>query len=462
VSYSIDDPIAALATPMASSALAVIRTSGQGSLALLSSLLKGKMDLNAADGHTLHRCVIRDGEEDVDDVLVSVFKAPRSYTGEDGAEITCHGSIPVIRRIISLLSRSGFRPAGPGEFTQRAFLNGKMDLTKAEAVNEIVRARTDRARSLALQRLAGSIETKIHDVRDLLVDLRAAIEVQLDYPEEEEGGEALDRGKLARARSLLEGLIRGYRRGRIYQEGVAVAIAGATNSGKSSLFNLLLKQDRAIVSEVHGTTRDYLEGTIDLEGVPIRLFDTAGIRDTRDRLETEGIRRTEEIIQGADLVLYMVDSQAGLGPMDRQLLRKWGDGQDEEAEGVERARARPIKVWNKIDLPQRDPVPRGFIPVSSLTGKGIDDLEAALASAILAGTSEEAGAPLIDSERQRALIERALDALERFAGSLERGVAFDLLAVDLSDALEAIGEITGEVSSAEILERMFSNFCVGK
>ncbi|MCX7030825.1 MAG: tRNA uridine-5-carboxymethylaminomethyl(34) synthesis GTPase MnmE, partial [Spirochaetes bacterium] len=275
VQPGLDDPMFALATPFAPSALAVIRASGRGSLGLLAAVLRGRPDLEQMRGHTLHRTVIVDGDEPVDEVLVAVYRAPRSYTGEDGAEITCHGSLPVIRRILSLLARSGFREAGPGEFTQRAFLNGRMDLTRAEAVNEIVRARTDRARSLALQRLSGAIQRKIEAVRDDLLGVLAALEACLDYPEEDHGA-AVDAAVLDRSTKALEGLARTCARGRLYQEGVSVVLAGATNSGKSSLFNLLLKQDRAIVSEVHGTTRDWLEAGIDIEGIPVRLFDTAG------------------------------------------------------------------------------------------------------------------------------------------------------------------------------------------
>ncbi len=451
VIHSPDDPIVALATPPSPSALAVLRVSGAGSLEILSRLLKKGKDLSAAAGHTVHRRIVCDGTEELDEVLISVFKAPKSYTGEDGAEISCHGSLPVIQRLISLLTRSGFRPAGPGEFTQRAFLNGKMDLTRAEAVNEIVRAKTDRARSLALQRLSGAIEEKIHAARDLLLDLRAAVEVQIDYPDEDVGPEALDRGKLAQARAVLEALSRTYRRGRIYQEGVSAAIAGATNSGKSSLFNLLLRQDRAIVSETHGTTRDYLEGSIGLKGIPLRLFDTAGIREAKDPIEAEGIRRAEQVMRGADLVLYLVDSEVGIAQGDSAFLA-----------GTAEREGSTLKLWNKIDLPRSRPAPDGFLPVSSLTGQGVDALEEAIVRAIVSGETEDSGEPLIDSERQRDLIERSLTALDGFTNALDRHVPLDLLAVDLADALDALGEITGEVTSAEILERMFSRFCVGK
>jgi tRNA modification GTPase len=451
VLHTPEDPIAALATPPAPSALAVIRVSGPGSLALLSPLLDGGPDLEDAAGHTTHLRTIRDGEEHVDQVVVAVYRAPSSYTGEDGAEICCHGSMPVIQRVLALLSRAGFRPAGPGEFTQRAFLNGRMDLTRAEAVNEIVRARTDKARGLALQRMTGAIERQVRAARDLLIEVRAALEVGIDYPEEEVEAGSSERPPaeqaLERAVAVLEALGRTYRRGRIFQEGITVAIAGATNSGKSSFFNLLLRQERAIVSEIHGTTRDYLEGQVSVEGIPVRLFDTAGIRESADPLEQEGMRRAGAVVRAADIVVYLVDSQAGLAPGDERFLS-----------GI----ASPvIRVWNKVDLPG-PACPAGFIGVSAVTGAGIEDLERAVAAAALAGTSGEAGEPLIDSARQRDLIDRALQSLSRFRSERAEGVPPDILAVDLAEALDALGEITGEVTSAEILERMFSTFCVGK
>jgi len=446
--HSPDDPIAALATPLVSSALAVIRVSGKGSLQLLAPLVKGGAPAAGRRGNTINRCIIRDGDDDVDEVMLAVYRAPRSYTGEDSAEIISHGSIPVIQRLLSLLTRSGFRPAGPGEFTQRAFLNGRMDLTRAEAVNEIVRARTDRARALALQRLSGAIESRIKAARESLVELRAGLEVSIDYPDDERDGEVLDDGALDRTISLLQGLTRTYRQGRIYQEGVTAAIAGATNSGKSSLFNAMLRQERAIVSEVHGTTRDWLEGSVSLEGIPFRLFDTAGLRDTRDPLEVEGIRRTEQVLAGADLVIYLVDSTAGIRAADVSFMARWA--------GVPM-----IRVWNKVDLPGL-PVPEGFVPLSATTGEGLGPLEEAAAGLALGGSPADTGEPLIDSVRQRDLISRALAALGRLRVARAGGVTADLLAVDLADALDALGEITGEVTTAEILERMFASFCVGK
>ncbi len=444
-----EDPIVALATPAASSALAVVRVSGPGSLERLAPVVRGLHDPSHMKTHTLQHCSIWDGDAPVDDVVLAVYRAPRSYTGEDGAEIYCHGSMPVIRRLLSLLERSGFRAAGPGEFTQRAFLNGRMDLTRAEAVNEIVRARTDRARALALDRLGGAIESRVRAARSLLVDLKAGLEAMIDSPDDEPG-DPIDDRRLGDATALLEGLARSFRQGRIYQEGATVVLAGATNAGKSRLFNLLLRQDRAIVSEVHGTTRDWIEGSLSMDGIPVRLVDTAGLRGSADPLEAEGMRRTRELLRGAEAVVYLVDATRGMGREDEEFLGGWtGPGA-------------LLRAWNKVDVPARLPAPDGFLPVSAATGEGLPDLEAALSRVLLGGPAPEAGEPLVDSERQRDLFAAALQALQRFADARSRGTSPDLLAVDLDAALAALGSITGEVTSAEILDRMFSSFCVGK
>jgi tRNA modification GTPase len=264
------------------------------------------------------------------------------------------------------------------------------------------------------------------------------------------GPEGLDLRLLDEAEGVLQSLVRTYRQGRVYQEGVTVAIAGATNAGKSSLFNLLLRQDRAIVSEVHGTTRDWLEGTASIEGIPVRLMDTAGLRDSTNALESEGIRRTRQVISAADAVLFIVDGTRGIGKDDRQFLEGW--------EGP----AALLRAWNKADLPGVLSAPDGFLPVSAVTGEGLDGIERAIAAAALGGAPADGSEPLVDSERQRDLLVRALDAVGRLRRAAAARVTPDLLAVDLADALDALGEITGEVTSAEILDRMFSRFCVGK
>lgn len=457
------DSIAALATPWGESALAVVRVSGTGSLALLSTVFKPaggrKRGRGLADvpGHTIHHGSIEDSSnsgagETIDEVLVAVYRGPKSFTGEDGAEIFSHGSPVIIRRLLGLLQKAGFRLAGPGEFTLRAFLNRKLDLTQAEAVNEVVRAKTDRARAIALSRLSGAIEGSINRIKRGIRELSADVEVTLDYPEEEldEDIPAAAEEAAARWQEELERLLATYRLGKIYQEGITVVLAGRTNSGKSTLFNRMLKEDRAIVSEVHGTTRDYLEGLVDLEGIPVKLYDTAGYREGGDSIEQEGMRRTDNIVKNAHIVLYLVDAQDGLSAGDREFLQ------------INAADRRLIAVWNKIDL-KGGVCPEGFVPVSAASGEGLEALVREITARVLdgpgAGGREE---PIIDSLRQKQLLERALEGLSGFRRGQREGQPLDVLAVDLKEILDALGEITGEVTSQDILDSIFSRFCVGK
>ncbi|WP_455381761.1 tRNA uridine-5-carboxymethylaminomethyl(34) synthesis GTPase MnmE [Salinispira pacifica] len=451
-----EDPIAALATPYARSALAVIRMSGAGALGRLAPLFSGSADLAGAPAGTVHHGYLIDGDRRVDEVMVAVYRAPHSYTGQESAEIFCHGSLPGIERILALLFRRGFRQADPGEFTLRAFLNGKLDLTRAEAVQELVAAQSDRAQSLALDRLGGAVTGWIDGVKKQLLQIMAAVEVQLDYPEEEIGATPLPLEMIDSCSSELRRLADTYRAGRLYQEGVRVAVAGRTNAGKSSLFNLLLRSDRSIVSSVHGTTRDYIEGSIVLRGVPIRLYDTAGLRVTAEEIESEGIRRSRELIDASACVLYLVDSTAGITEEDRENLAA--------LEG----RAGLLRIWNKIDLEPATvaspdgAAPDGWLPLSSTTGEGLDRLHARLFELVAGNLNVGEGEPIIDSLRQKQLIDAAVESLERVRESIESEMPLDVAALDLQEALHALGEITGEVTSADVLDAIFSGFCVGK
>ncbi|TVQ98846.1 MAG: tRNA uridine-5-carboxymethylaminomethyl(34) synthesis GTPase MnmE [Spirochaetaceae bacterium] len=467
-------PIVALATPYAAGALAVIRTSGAGAVEMVDALFSPRGRLAAAGGYTVHhgRLVqpttdsggkpgtgVAAGDEVLDEVLATVFRAPHSYTGEDSVEISCHGSPAGIDRILAALCAAGFRPADPGEFTLRAFLAGKIDLTRAEAVQEIVSAQTREAHAMALQRLSGAVEERINDVKGRLVSLLAAIDIQLDYPEEDTGEIVVPPESVREVEELLRSLLAGWRTGRIYQEGVRVAIAGRTNAGKSSLFNALLRQDRAIVSAIAGTTRDYLEAPISLSGVPARIFDTAGFRDTIEEIESEGIRRSGEILDSADLVVWVVDASTGNADTVA------GDA-DAAAEAlvIERLRAegRLVGAWNKVDLGAGGTPPPDFLPVSVKTGAGMDELLQALARTVLPESLAWTGEPVIDSLRQKELLERALQALGHVREGLAEQVPVDTIALDMEEAVRALGEITGEVTSDDVLDAMFRGFCVGK
>ncbi len=458
-----EEPIAALATPPGESALAVIRTSGTGIIELLARGFSRPEALLESPGHSLVYGWLEDEKGKVDEVTLAVFRAPRSYTGEESVEILSHGSLPGIQRIMALLFDLGFRQAEPGEFSLRSFLNGKMDLSSAEAVHELVKSRSRKAQSMAINRLAGGVYKEIDRVKSRLVDIMASVTVQLDYPDDELPGEEDDSAYLAGlvdpafledARIGLERLSSSYRAGRLYQEGVRVALAGRTNAGKSSLFNLFLREDRSIVSDIHGTTRDYIEAPLDLDGIPVRLFDTAGLRDVDEIIEAEGIRRSGQIIENSSIILYLVDgsSEGGINEFDRRQLAR-----------IAELGISSIPLWTKIDTPKKIDPPEGFIGISAVSAQGFETLQEAMSSLLTADIPRFGEADVvIDSLRQKQLIDEAGESLKTAAESINGGQPLDMVALDLQNALRCLGEITGEVSSEDILDRVFSGFCVGK
>lgn len=484
-----DGLIAALATPLGQSALAVIRTSGAGAIETLAAAFSRPKTLAEATGNSMIHGDLRiPGKEGpdavVDDVMLGVFRAPRSYTGEDMVEIYCHGSVPGIERIFALLFELGFRQAMGGEFSLRAFLNGKMDLTRAEAVQEIVSARSRSAQVLALHRLGGAVERKIDGVKHALVKVLAMVSIQLDYPDDEIDDIQLPLDELRSLRSELKRLAATFEAGKTYRHGVRLALAGRTNAGKSSLFNALVREERAIVSDVHGTTRDYLEAPFSIKGIPVRLFDTAGLRESEERIEAEGIRRSGMVIESSALVFYLIDGTTqgrSTETNDRDTIGLddlHSDDRRHVAELV--AQSRPVVlVWTKTDDLACLPAPKFLrveeadkvqtvgveipvVAVSSQNQDGIDRLLDTASALVLKGANVEDADVLIDSERQFSLLERSEESLERVIESVEAGAAMDLVALDLQDSIQALGEITGEVTSDDVLEAMFSGFCVGK
>lgn len=442
------EPIAAPATPLGHAALSVIRTTGEGAVDLLARVFSAPKRLRATAGNSAVYGRIVDPEDGavVDEVMVLVFREPASYTGQESAEIMAHGSPAGVERILSLLYRIGFGAAEPGEFTLRAFLAGKMDLTEAEAVHEVVAASTARAHELAMHRLSGAVHRRVDELKRELVEVLAGVELCLDYPDDEVDVPELPRERLQALRTGIESLVATYRTGRIYQEGALCAIAGPTNAGKSSLFNLLLREERSIVSEQHGTTRDYIEAPLSLDGVPVRFVDTAGLRAAAEDIEGEGIRRSRSVVEAAALVLYVVDATAGITDEDRRTME---------------THPRFLGVWNKTDLTDA-PAPEGFLPMSVAGGVGIEALLAAVRERILPEDVSSRGDPVIESTRQRDLLHRAAEDLRLVEEGVASGMPPDAVALDLRDAVNALGEITGEVTTADVLETMFSHFCVGK
>ena len=494
-----NDRIAALATPMGSSALAVIRTSGPGCIDEVAGCTDRTTVIAETGGGRLRKARFVDPADgvEIDEVVLGLFHGPASYTGEDMVEIYSHGSIPGVQRILATLYAVGFRPAEPGEFTQRAFLAGKMDLTRAEAVQELVSSQTATGHELALQRLGGSVETAIRSVKDEIVQIMARVAVQLDYPEDETGEIPIDPATVTSARDRLARLAQSYRTGRLYQEGVSMALAGKTNAGKSSLFNALLREDRAIVSDTHGTTRDYISSRIDLQGIPVELYDTAGLRNTTEAIEEEGIRRTRTVVTGTDVVLYLIDGTVGMTTEDEETLAELTgfNSASDDASGDPPDRGRRIHiVWTKSDAPgwrpplvtgdsedrahsvtlwrdesrkldpKPDPPSLTFTctPVSAEKMDGIDALIATILRIIAPERSVRSGAAVIDSLRQKNLLDRTVAALDEVLAGLEARMPVDVISVDLQDALYALGEIIGEITTEEVLDAVFGGFCVGK
>jgi tRNA modification GTPase len=482
-SYGNREPIAALATAPGENALAVIRTSGGGvggeirsAVDLVAEIFSRPSKLREAPGHSVVCGWIVDPAggkgKKVDEVLVSVYRSPRSYTGEDAVDISCHGGTAVVRGILGVLKKAGFREALPGEFTFRAFMNGKQDLTRSESVMELVAAKTGRAREQAALRLSGVLEKEIQGIRDLLVEVLAGTEIYLDYsedeftiPGDEAAGRLPGRESAKEAAVRLENLSASWCRERLYAEGALAVIAGRPNAGKSSLFNYLIKEERSIVTDIPGTTRDWIEALISVRDIPLRLADTAGLRDHGNEKTNEaerlGIRRSRDLLDQGDLVLYVIDGSAGFTGEDREFVAAWDP-------------RKPLLVlWNKCDISFPSPVleaalPGGLLKVSAKTGEGIAGLDRAIAGILEAGAGvspgdscpQDAAGP--GTLRQKELIDAALAGVTEALELAEKGEPLDVIAPLFRAAVEALGEITGEVSTADILDAMFSRFCVGK
>ena len=453
-SYGDGSPITAFATVPGRSALTLIRCSGKGTHELAAKIFSLPEKLTQADGNTVIHGWIVAHNECVDDVLVSVFRAPKSYTGEDSLDISCHGGNAAGQAVMTALRAVGFRDALPGEFTFRAFMNGKLDLTRAESVMELVSARTDKARGNAVNRLSGVLEKEISAIKKKLVEVLSGAEIFLDYSDDEISasveeiagrlpGEKLAREALAR----LQKLAQSWRLERIYQEGILAVIVGRPNSGKSSLFNLLLKEERSIVTEIPGTTRDWIEAWVSIGGIPVRLADTAGLRDSSDLVEKIGVERSRNLLETADIVLYLIDGEAGITNEDTLL--------------IDSLAIPHIVIWNKTDIA---PAPDEVLAVSAKTGEGIAELLESIQTAIAvnAENADSAVSASLGTERQKNLVDTAVTALQEALNLAEKGEPLDLVSPLLREAVNALGEITGEVSTADILEEMFSKFCVGK
>ena len=463
--YGTDDAIAAVATALSPAALGIVRTSGTDCIKLAAHIFSKKEALLAAPPNSmLHGWAVDPvSKKKIDEVTVCVFKAPKSFTGEDSVEFICHGGPAVVLTVYRLLIGSGFRAAEGGEFTFRSFINGKTDLTRAEAVREIIEAGTGSAAELAAGRLSGGLFSEIRTIKEELLTLIASIDVQIEYPEDEETTEnAFSPEALKTVCGRLQTLCASWAAERIFKEGCTVVLAGRTNAGKSSLFNALLKEDRAIVSDIHGTTRDWLEAPLDFGGIPVRLYDTAGIRYTGDKIEAIGVERSLKLSGEADMVLYLIDSaetakNGKLCADDIRLIRGFS--------------APIITVFTKSDLPveksrllniAKAADLKETVLLSAKTADGIKDLTETARKILLKNTKTGTGGAALGNERQKDAAFRALQAVKRTEENAAAGFPLDLLIEDLEEALSCLGEITGDVTSDDILEKVFSGFCVGK
>ena len=469
------EPIVAIATALRPSALGIVRASGAGSIEKLSGFFSRPEALKKAATHTLVYGWVLEPESrtPVDEVVVAVYRAPRGFTGEDAVEVTCHGGPAVVTAIFSCFIKAGFRQAEGGEFTMRAFLNGKTDLTRAEAAAEIIDAKTAEARRKASVRLAGSVAKAFAAIRAKVLEAAAALAVEIEYPEDEDTVKgAFNVNLIQDAIDSLKALESTWAAERLYQNGAAVVIAGATNAGKSRLFNFLLKEERAIVSDIHGTTRDWIESDAAFLGLPVRLFDTAGLRDTANPIEAEGIARSRALIEGAEAILYVVDSTRGFTEEDAAFFAN-ADAASERSEDA--PKEKPVfVVWNKTDLAQSLPleaVPacvahcravRNVFPLSAKTGAGLNLLVQGVRDELLAGTQGSSSDASLGSLRQKKAAESARLSLQAALANAESGFPLDAVAQDIDDALSALGEVTGECASADVLNEVFSKFCVGK
>ena len=445
------DTICALATAPGG-ALGIIRISGPQALEILSHVFS--KNLTDAKPNTVHFGHIKDGTEVIDEVLVSVFRAPHSYTGEDSAEISCHGSRYILNKVLELLIQQGCRMANPGEYTMRAYLNGKMDLSQAEAVADLIASSNEANHQMAMSQLRGGISTKLSQLRDQLLKLTSLLELELDFSDHEDL-EFADRSELLSLTKNINNhithLAESFETGQAIKQGIPVAIVGKTNVGKSTLLNALLKDDRAIVSDIHGTTRDTIEDTIDINGITFRFIDTAGIRQTSDQVEQIGIERTYAAIDKARIVIWMVDAE----PAQEELINMNKLSENKKL----------ILVRNKIDKAQNTPftiVKIPLIEISAKHGTHLSNLEQAIYKAADIPTPQQSDIIVTNARHYDALI-RAHAHLQRVLDGMAQNISGDLLSEDLRLTLDTLSEITGgQITPNEVLGNIFKNFCVGK
>ena len=452
------DTIAAISTPRGEGGIGIIRISGDKSFEILDRIFNTKNPNRDLGFYKFNYGFIHDNGKIVDEVMVVRMKAPKTYTCEDVVEINCHGGHLISEKVLELVLKNGARHAEQGEFTKRAFMNGRIDLSQAEAVMDIIHGKTEKSISLSLEQLRGDLRDKIASFKKALLDVTAHVNVVLDYPEE-----GIDDPLPSNLRENLENvyaeadrLISSYDKGKKIKEGIKTVIAGKPNVGKSTLLNSLLKEERAIVTHIPGTTRDVIEEIINIKGIPLVLTDTAGIRKTEDIVENIGVEKSKKFIENADLVLLVLDASRELESEDREVI-----------EEIQNHNKKTIVLLNKIDLERKIELEEfnleNILEISAKDNIGIEDMEERIYSYIVEENVEDSSEKLIITNiRHKTALEKTKDAIRNIFETIAAGMPMDLISVDLKEALDSLSEITGEISSEDILDHVFGNFCVGK
>ena len=454
----LDDTIAAIATPLGEGGLAVIRLSGANAFAVADKVFvpggKSSLRISAAPTHTLQYGHVTQDGRTIDEVLAAIMRAPRTFTREHVVEFTCHGGILTTKMVLDAVLASGARLAEPGEFTKRAFLNGRLDLAQAEAVADLIAARTELALAAANEQLAGKLSQRINEVRDQMMLTLAHIEAHIDFPDEDIAPDTHEQllTRLRRAVAFMDELLRTANEGQVLRRGIRAAIVGRPNAGKSSLLNQLLGHDRAIVSAIPGTTRDTIEETANIRGIPVVFIDTAGLREAGDEIEAEGIKRSRTSLERAELILHVLDDSEPLTPADQTYLNEFG--------GKKR-----IIVRNKADLPKRLELPALDVPVvevSCTTGAGLESLKDAIKGLVWSGEIRADMLQVMINSRHQDALRRAREATENTINALSRAEGLEIAAMELRIATNAIGEVVGKTTTEDLLDSIFSTFCLGK
>ena len=448
-----NDTICAISTPLAPGAISIIRMSGSDAISIANKVFIDK-DLEKVNDHTINYGHIYDGDELIDEVMVSVMREPNTYTREDVIEINAHGSIASAKRILSLLLKNGCRLANPGEFTERAFINGRIDLVEAESVMDIIESSSDKALSMAVNQLSGSTSNKIKEIRKMISDIETNIEVNIDFPEYDDItvlSNDIIKPKLINISNELHTLLNNSKDSKIIKNGIDTVIIGKPNVGKSSILNKLLEEDKAIVTDIPGTTRDIVEGIVDINGIRLNLIDTAGIRETDDVVESIGVKKSLELIDKASLIIFVLNNNTEITDSEYEILSKIKD-------------KNYIIIINKIDLDKNidDSNLNNVIYMSTVSGIGIDDLKNKIISMYELDKLNTKDFNYLSSARSISLIEKAIESIDKSIGAINEGQPIDIVEVDISSASEYLSDILGINYKEDLFDQLFSNFCLGK